>query len=228
MKKHLGYLCFFLLGILVASGVNVAFAHGGDVDLIHGCVKNNNGRLRIISATSNCNNNETPLDWSAGGSDTFGEFLSNDLTGYALQYGNLGYRNFDGTNFTASNFSAVVLSFGSFRNANFTNSFWAGTQAPNADFTSANFSNAVIEGINILNANFTGANLTGANLSVPDSGMSIIQNTNFTNANFTNANLAGLDFDDSIRTGVIWNNTICPDGTNSDDNSNSCEGHLTP
>ena len=58
-------------------------------------------------------------------------------------------------------------------------------------------------------------------------------------ANFSNANLAGTDFGSSDLshanlegatggpnyTGVIWNNTICPDGTNSDQYiGNGCVG----
>lgn len=228
MKKYLGYVFFFLLGILVATGVNIAFAHGGNNDLIHGCVKAGSGSLRIISAGSSCNSNEIPLDWSSEGLDTFGGFLSKDLTGYSLEYGSLSYRDFDYANFTNSNFSSVGLGFGSFKYANFSNSRWYSTQAPNADFTSANFSNAVIDGINLSNADFTGANLTATDFRVVYGGSSVIQNTNFTNSNFTNTNLAGVDFSSTVRTGAIWNNTICPDGTNSDSHGNSCEGHLTP
>ena len=56
-------------------------------------------------------------------------------------------------------------------------------------------------GMNFSNFNMTGADLSGSNL---------------TSANFTGANLQS----------VIWSNTICPDGTNSDNNGNTCENNL--
>ena len=40
-------------------------------------------------------------------------------------------------------------------------------------------------------------------------------------ANLTNADLSGADL-----TGVYWYSTTCPDGTNSDDNGNTCENNL--
>ena len=56
-------------------------------------------------------------------------------------------------------------------------------------------------GMNFSNFNMSGADLSGSNL---------------TGANLTGANLQS----------VIWSNTICPDGSNSDDNGNTCENNL--
>ena len=56
-------------------------------------------------------------------------------------------------------------------------------------------------GMNFSNFNMSGADLSGSNL---------------TSANFTGANLQS----------VIWSNTICPDGTNSDNNGNTCVNNL--
>ena len=55
-------------------------------------------------------------------------------------------------------------------------------------------------------ANLNNADLTGANLSYAD---------------LTGANLFGADLDD-----VWWSDTICPDGTNSDDNGDTCVNDL--
>jgi hypothetical protein len=82
-----------------------------------------------------------------------------------------------------------------------------------------NFSGSVLQA-----TNFTGSNLTGANLS----------NTNinyvFLNkANLTNADLKGATFEPSKPpkvTDVVWSNTTCPDSTNSNNNGNTCVGHL--
>ena len=53
-----------------------------------------------------------------------------------------------------------------------------------------------------------------------------LNGANLRGANFTDANLAGAQMSESwlFDNGdlVIWNNTICPDGTNSDDNGGTC------
>ena len=55
--------------------------------------------------------------------------------------------------------------------------------------------------------------LTGANLS----------NTFLYSTNLTNANLTGSNLEDAILSGVLWSNTTCPDGSNSDTNGlNAC------
>lgn len=53
--------------ILLTAGATWAFAHGGDTALIHSCVNNSSGTIKIVSPNTNCANNEIPLDWSPGG-----------------------------------------------------------------------------------------------------------------------------------------------------------------
>ena len=50
-----------------------------------------------------------------------------------------------------------------------------------------------------------------------------LRGTYLAGADLTNANLRGAHLG-----GDLWNNTICPDGTNSDANGGTCVGHLTP
>jgi uncharacterized protein YjbI with pentapeptide repeats len=74
------------------------------------------------------------------------------------------------------------------------------------------------------NANLQFANFTGAHF-LPD-GPRSFTGGNFSNSQFINANMAGITFEGSpIFSGVTWVNTICPDGTNSDANGNTCIGH---
>jgi len=42
-------------------------------------------------------------------------------------------------------------------------------------------------------------------------------------AYFVNSDLTGAT--NAVPYGSYWFNTICPDGSNSDDNGNTCEGH---
>ena len=62
------FSAFLLAAMLSMSGVMYVSAHGGDVTLIHACVNNHNGSVRIVSPTTACDaNRETALDWSIQG-----------------------------------------------------------------------------------------------------------------------------------------------------------------
>ena len=49
---------------------------------------------------------------------------------------------------------------------------------------------------------------------------------NLYNADLTDAWLYGADLTGADLTDIYWNNTTCPDGTNSDDNGDTCENNL--
>lgn len=78
------------------------------------------------------------------------------------------------------------------------------------------------------NADLVGADLSGASL----------RNADLTGADLTNADLEDADVEGAVITKVVWRNTTCPDGTNSDSRTRAaandvragatCRGHLTP
>lgn len=70
-------------------------------------------------------------------------------------------------------------------------------------------------GVDLTGSNQTGKALQGCDLT----GATLV------GVNFTNANLAGALGTGADTTGVTWNNTFCPDGTNSDLNGGTCIGH---
>lgn len=45
-------------------------------------------------------------------------------------------------------------------------------------------------------------------------------------ANLANANLSGDNFTGANLTGVTWSDTLCPDGTNSDNDGDTCVNNL--
>ena len=53
--------------LLLIGGSTWVFAHGGDVNLIHACVNNSSGTLKIVGPNASCKNNETALDWGIVG-----------------------------------------------------------------------------------------------------------------------------------------------------------------
>ncbi len=109
------------------------------------------------------------------------------------------------TDSTGANFDDVVIASGALGVNN---------------FTGDSFQNAKIQA-NFNQNNFTNVDFTGARVRSPSA-----DTNDFTNANFTNADLHDSYFTGNTLTGVIWSNTICSDGTNSNANGNTCEGHL--
>lgn len=79
---------------------------------------------------------------------------------------------------------------------------WSGCELEGANLAEMNLGDANLEGANLRGANLRGAILDGANLA--------------------GANLLGADLSGSSRVGSVWNDTICPDGRNSDVSLN-CE-----
>ncbi|TCB98597.1 hypothetical protein E0H26_08065 [Micromonospora zingiberis] len=71
-------------------------------------------------------------------------------------------------------------------------------------------------------ADLRGARLVDAYLRDAD-----LRNAKLDHADLTNADLTGADLTGASINGVVWRNTTCPDGTNSDDNRHTCAGHLS-
>jgi hypothetical protein len=127
-----------------------------------------------------------------------------------------------------------------FKGKNLKNAYFEGVQLKNTDSTGATFDDVTYIGINISGNDFTGdsfkniaitnTNVASNNLTNVDfSGSRIetsINNNDLTSADFSNADLTGSNFENNTLTGITWSNTTCSDGTNSDSNGNTCEGHL--
>ena len=97
----------------------------------------------------------------------------------------------------------------------------------------------VYSGAEFTGANFTSTDLTGALLFGTNFTLGYLSNTILASADLTNANLTGAylyaadltaaDLTAARLTDVIWQNTTCPDGTNSATNGSSpesCCAHL--
>jgi uncharacterized protein YjbI with pentapeptide repeats len=78
-------------------------------------------------------------------------------------------------------------------------------------------------GWNLLNGYLVGpsANLGGADLSKLG-----LANGNLSDANFTDADLDDSDITNTVLSDVLWDNTTCPDGTNSNVDGNTCANNL--
>jgi uncharacterized protein YjbI with pentapeptide repeats len=219
-----------LIGLFSLSLVAISSAHGGNnsANLVHACVLNTLNTVRIVSSGTACALGETATHWNAEGLPGTGGFVSN-LQDALLDNSDLRYRSFANQNLTGAYLNASKLQRTDFTNANLTNvnlsysdlgyasglqtATLAGNTFDYAYLGNTNLSGVDLTGATITNAVFEGANLAGTDFSGLD----------LSGANFSNANLSS-----AILTGVDWNNTICPDNTNSDNNGDTCTGHLTP
>jgi hypothetical protein len=208
---------FYVIFALVAAILGVAvfvfytrvFAQSSDVGVIHGCVKNENGLLRVLKPNESCQKSETSLDWNIKGPPgSAGVSAKPYLAFYCLGCYLVP---------VAESFKGQDIS-----GANITNSTFEGT-----DLSGTIFRGASLSGVNFRNVNLTGADFSNSNVAEWVSISSDFANANLTNANFTNSNLRGSNGMGTANvSGTIWSNTVCPDGTNSNNNGNTCEGHF--
>jgi uncharacterized protein YjbI with pentapeptide repeats len=175
----------------------------------------------------NCNVNNGSIRGTGNSLNKFlaGKDLSNAYITGLTSDGN-------GTDWTNTVFKSAFLEFIStngdnFTGVDFTNGTIVGTlggiNGGSANFTNANFNYLIgTSGVGFNNGTFVGANFSNATMT----NMSFTGTDDFTNANFTNANLTGTSASGTLTfTGATWSNTTCPDGTNSDNDGNTCVGH---
>ena len=61
------WLVVFAVTITMFLSVTYVSAHGGNTALIHACVSNSSGEIKIVGANSNCPSNYRALDWNIQG-----------------------------------------------------------------------------------------------------------------------------------------------------------------
>ncbi|MDQ1457883.1 MAG: hypothetical protein QOH28_3503 [Actinomycetota bacterium] len=107
-----------------------------------------------------------------------------------------------------------------------------GADLTDSDLAHANLSGLHLNGVNFAGADLFGADLAGADLSalgLPDFpiaptnlSMADLRNADLRNANLAYATLAGAQLGHANLTAIMWFQTTCPDGTNSDNDGNTC------
>ncbi|MBR89452.1 MAG: hypothetical protein CMA82_04095 [Euryarchaeota archaeon] len=100
--------------------------------------------------------------------------------------------------------------------ANGWSNYLAGTDLSGADLTGA-----LLVGASLYGTVLTHAYLGGVNLSDTDMRYADLRDAYLGYADLTGADTYQIRLDR-----VTWDNTICPDGTNSNDNGNTCVNNL--
>ena len=129
-----------------------------------------------------------------------GSFVNADLRGANLYFAFFRGGNLSGANFSNNGLSSVDFESSILQGAVFTGSYLFGVDMRNADLRGADLSFTTLWYVSMSNADLRDANLLGAKRK------------------------AGTSVD-----GVIWGNTTCADGSNSDDNDGdnfTCESNF--
>jgi alkaline phosphatase/streptomycin-6-phosphatase len=101
-----------------------------------------------------------------------------------------------------------------------------GTPEPGPNMAGQNLSGAQLQNADLANATLTGANLSGAQLQGADLSGANLSGANLNGANLTGAKLTGATTSGSNLNGVVWSNTTCPDGANSNAHAGTCVHNL--
>ncbi len=127
-----------------------------------------------------------------------------------------GGANFNGMALQDVNLTGRYLSYANFSGSNMSNAIFQDASTNLVDFSGANLFQADFTGATIsFQPNFTGAYLLGA-----DFGFAVVSAAVFTNANLAFANFGGA----TVFNNQVFNNTICPNGSNSNDHGGTCIG----
>lgn len=159
--------------------------------------------------------------------DLTGINLSNiNLQGANFQVANLSNAILVGTNLSSAYLPEVNLSYAHLQQAYFCYATFIGAPTETSSLYHADLRNSHLTGANFTGADLRMANLSGANLGSSDADPACPPGNPPEAANFTNAKLKGANLNGANLTGVIWDNTVCPDGRNSNDVGGTCMLHL--
>ena len=147
------------------------------------------------------------------------------LDNASLRNTNMEAAEADGASFVNADMRGVDLYFADVRDANLSGANFADTHMNRPDFLRSNLQGAVFTGSFIISVNFNDTNLRGADFS-----FTLLKNSPMRNADLRDANLLGAELHGTnVLDGVIWGNTTCSDGSNSDDDDGdnfTCESNF--
>ncbi|HVA96099.1 MAG TPA: pentapeptide repeat-containing protein [Candidatus Acidoferrales bacterium] len=240
---HSPYFYIIFAAVMVAVGITVTVTvtkvTGQTAsEVIYACAQKQTGTLRMVAAGASCRQDENAVSWNIQGpqgpsnstglpffctkSCYFGgladKFAGKDFSGVQLQ----------NSYFTSgSDLSGVIFKGGYLQNVNFNN-----TNLTGADFSNIRDQNDINWHLHVAYIYFNGSNLTKANFfnsqfSNSDFTGVNLQNTNFSNALLSNDNFSkAQNMNTANVTGTTWDSVTCPDGTNSNNDGNTCAGHF--
>lgn len=165
------------------------------------------------------------------------DFRYRELRDLDLHDSNFSNARLEHVDFESSNVRGVIFLRAKMAGVNLHNQDLTGAQfgqngntLNDSDLSESDFTDATFMGggqFLMANTNFSEAVFTRT-VFVPNSNTVRFNDSNLTNASFTDTTLLAVDLTSANLAGVTWTNVVCPDGTNSNDNGNTCLGHLVP
>ncbi len=101
-----------------------------------------------------------------------------------------------------------------------------GANISGVDFSGGDFTGVTLSSDVLNNDNFSGADLSGVDLDRSDLTGSNLTDADLTGSNLTDANLTYDGFTDATLNGVVFDDTVCPDGSNSSNDNGTCLNNL--
>ena len=167
-------------------------------------------------------------DWKYRAVDRFLGYAN--LSHGDYRYSNLSHAYIEDTNLSHSDLSFANLSYA---NLMYSNLSWTNLQRSEmqyADLHAANLGCAILYDTNLTGADLSYAVVSHASCIFTwdevDLSHADLSYANLSNLHIEESDLSHADLSHADLTGVSWDDTICPDGTNSDDNGNTCENNL--
>jgi hypothetical protein len=139
--------------------------------------------------------------------------------GVDLQYCHLQDDNLNGADLSGANLDYARLVDATLNDANL----------DSASLEHADLYGTLVEGASLTDADLTDAYLGSANFNGADLTDATLDGANFTYTNLENAILTGSDMsaaNSNTLQNILWGNTTCPDGTNSNNDGDTCLGNL--
>jgi hypothetical protein len=234
-----------LIGLIVGAGATWVHAQTTS-PIYYACVNNNKGTIVMIASGQQCKTNETMISWNAVGPQ--GPQGDQGMVGPQGPKGDPGLQGPQGVQGPAGPSGSKIGKYSytcgqcyfngiDLSGVDLSNSWLRWADLNEANLSGANLTDAELMLADMVMTNAQDANLAGANLSWTHMESANFRNTKFTRVNMYNARMSYIDFTNADLTGttlygpydgIIWDNTICPDGTNSNDHENTCEGHFNP
>lgn len=212
----------FLLGGATYGAVVISGASGADTTY-YACLTTSKTLIKVGTVTPNCKNGSQLISWNSTGpqgppgvthSCSAGPYPGVDLVDCNLSGDNFVSASLDGANLTNSNMSSADLEYAQMYGANLLNVALGSTNMMYAVLYLADLSGSDLTNSDLTDAKLQGVNMTGA----------VLSGTNFTGADLNNANMTNAH----LTAATIWSNTTCPDGTNSNNDGDTCANDLSP
>ncbi len=146
---------------------------------------------------------------------------------YLGPYANLEHCNLAGRDLAGLNLSDSEMGYADLKGADLQGADLLSAQLGYAQLTHADLRDANVVS-NLGGANLTDADLTGARVEA------LLLDTDLTGANLTHTDMTGSELyvnnhqHEPNLTDVVWSDTTCPDGTNSDSDGGTCANNQGP